>query len=134
MVIWIVIAAVLLGLLILVVVTLPLLRRLGTLRRATVKLERLQAEAMALQPGVAQMEQTAQAVFLHETMLQGLALIKASLEGREARPAGPSMTRVSVRRSRPVVLKLARLRQTHRKLASSQGENPTYDGPAQTWI
>ena len=75
---WIVIAAVLAGLIILVVVTLPVLGRLGKLRRAAARLQRRQAEAMALQAGVTRLEQTVLQVQKRaETMQEGIAVIKA---------------------------------------------------------
>jgi hypothetical protein len=87
---WIEIAAVVLGLIILVLVTLPLLRRLGTLRRAAVKLERRQSEALALQAGAARLEQTVLQVQKRaETMQEGLAVIKAGRgdgKGKHALP------------------------------------------------
>ena len=75
---WIVIAAVVAGLIILVAVTPPVVGRLSALRRAAVKLQRRQDEAMALQPGVARLEQTVLQVQKRaETMQEGLAVIKA---------------------------------------------------------
>jgi hypothetical protein len=80
---WIVIAAVVAGLIILVAVTLPVLRRLSTLRRAAVKLQRRQAEAMALQAGAARLEQTVLQVQRRaEIMQEGIAVIKAGGDGR----------------------------------------------------
>ncbi len=79
---WIVIAAVVAGLIILVAVTLPVLGRLSRLRRAAVKLERRQSEAMALQAGVTRLEQTVLQVQKRaETMQEGLAVIKAGRGG-----------------------------------------------------
>jgi hypothetical protein len=87
---WILIAAVVLGLIILVAVTLPLLRRLGTLRRAAVKLRRRQAEAMALQAGVAQLEQTVLHVQRRaETMQDKIEVIKAGRAGGPRRHTLP---------------------------------------------
>jgi hypothetical protein len=87
---WIEIAAVVLGLIILVLVTLPLLRRLGTLRRAAVKLERRQSEALALQAGAARLEQTVLQVQKRaETMQEGLAVIKAGRGGGKGEHALP---------------------------------------------
>jgi hypothetical protein len=57
-VLWIVLAAVLVGLIILVAVTVPLLGRLGALTRALRKLERRQQDALKLQAGAAELEQT----------------------------------------------------------------------------
>ena len=75
---WIVIAVVVAGLIILVAVTLPVLGRLSALRRAAVKLQRRQDEAMALQAGVARLEQTVLQVQQRaETMQDGIAVIKA---------------------------------------------------------
>lgn len=78
MVKWIVIAAVVAGLIILVAVTLPVIGRLSALRRAAVKLQRRQTEAIALQAGVAKLEQTVLQVQKRaETMQAGIAVIKA---------------------------------------------------------
>ena len=75
---WIVIAAVVIGLIVLVAVTLPLAGRLSTLRRALAKLQRRQAEAMALQAGAARLEQTVlETQQRAETMQERIALIKA---------------------------------------------------------
>ena len=75
---WIVIAVVVAGLIILVAVTLPVLGRLSRLRRAAVKLQRRQNEAMALQAGVARLEQTVLQVQKRaETMQDGIAVVKA---------------------------------------------------------
>jgi hypothetical protein len=75
---WIVIAVVLAGLIILVAVTLPVLGRLSRLRRAVAKLQRRQDEAMALQAGAARLEQTVLQVQKRaETMQEGIAVIKA---------------------------------------------------------
>jgi len=88
---WIVIAAVVVGLIILVAASVPLLGRLSRLRRAAAKLERRQAEAMALQAGVARLEQTVLQVQKRaETMQEGIALIKAGGgdgSGKHALPA-----------------------------------------------
>jgi hypothetical protein len=75
---WIVIAAVVAGLIILVAVSLPVVGRLSALRRAVVKLQRRQAEAMALQAGAARLEQTVLEMQQRtETMQERLAVIKA---------------------------------------------------------
>ena len=87
---WIVIAAVVVGLIILVAASLPLLGRLSKLRRAAVKLERRQAEAMALQAGVARLEQTVLQVQKRaETMQEGIALIRAGRDGGSGKHALP---------------------------------------------
>jgi hypothetical protein len=89
-VLWIVIAAVVLGLIFLVAVTVPLLGRLAGLRRAVAGLQRRRQEAMRLQAGAAGLEQTVQG--LHQragTMQERLAIIKAGYgddTGRHALP------------------------------------------------
>jgi HAMP domain-containing protein len=83
---WIVIAAVVLGLIILVAVTLPVLGRLSTLQRAMVKVQRRQAEAMALQAQAEQVHRTVlQVQERTATMQERLELIKA---GRGESPGG----------------------------------------------
>lgn len=75
---WIVIAAVVAGLIILVAVTLPVVGRLSALRRAAVKLQRRQSEAVALQAELTRLEQTVLQVQKRaETMQEGIAVIKA---------------------------------------------------------
>ena len=75
---WIVIAVVVVGLIFLVAVTLPVLGRLSTLQRAMVKVQRRQAEAMALQGQVEQLQQTVLEVQRRTgTMQERLELIKA---------------------------------------------------------
>ena len=87
---WIVIAAVVAGLIILVAVTLPVVGRLSALRRAAVKLQRRQNEAMALQAGVARLEQTVLQVQKRaETMQEALAVIKAGRGGGKGKHALP---------------------------------------------
>jgi nitrate/nitrite-specific signal transduction histidine kinase len=55
---WIWIAVVVLALIILIVAALPLLRRLGALQRAAIRLQRRQADAMKLQEAAGELEQT----------------------------------------------------------------------------
>jgi uncharacterized protein YlxW (UPF0749 family) len=75
---WIVIAAVVLGLIVLVAVTVPVVGRLAGLQLAVARLRRRQQEAMKLQAGAAQLEETVQAVQRRaETMQQRLTLIRA---------------------------------------------------------
>ena len=58
MLLWIWIAAVVLALIVLIAAALPVLRGLGGLRRAAVKLQRRQADAMKLQQGAAVLQET----------------------------------------------------------------------------
>ena len=75
---WIWIGAGVLGLIILVLAAVPLLGKLGDLRRAVARLQRRQAEAEALQPGAQQLAQTLLGLQGRaETMQERLALIKA---------------------------------------------------------
>jgi nitrate/nitrite-specific signal transduction histidine kinase len=55
---WIWIAAVVLALFVLVMAVLPVLRQLGGLRRAAIRLQRRQADAMKLQSAAGELEQT----------------------------------------------------------------------------
>ena len=75
---WIVIAAVVLGLVILVAVALPVVGRLSGLRRAMARLQRRQEEATRLQAGAQMLEQTLLGLqHRAETMQDRIALIKA---------------------------------------------------------
>jgi len=75
---WIVIAAVAVGLIFLVAVTVPVAGRLGGLRRALMRLQRRQREAMRLQAGAAALEQTLQGLEQRaQTTQERLAIIKA---------------------------------------------------------
>ena len=89
---WIVIGAVVAGLIILVAVSLPVVGRLSALQRAAVRLQRRQEEAMALQEGAQRLEHTLLALQRRaETMEERLAVIKAGRGddvGKHARPAG----------------------------------------------
>jgi len=82
---WIVIAAVVLGLIVLVAVTVPVVGRLAGLQLALRRLRRRQQEAMKLQAGAAELERTVQALQRRaETMQERLALIRAG----QGEPAG----------------------------------------------
>ena len=89
---WIVIGAVVAGLIILVAVSLPVVGRLSALHRAAVRLQRRQVEAMALQEGAQRLEHTLLGVQRRaETMAERLAVIKAGRGddiGKHARPSG----------------------------------------------
>ena len=89
---WIVIAAVVAGLIILVAVSLPVVGRLAGLRRAAVRLQRRQEEAMRLQEGTQVLEQSLQGLQRRtETMQERLAGIKAGRgagAGKHSWPAG----------------------------------------------
>jgi hypothetical protein len=89
---WIVIAAVVAGLIILVAVSLPVVGRLAGLRRAAVRLERRQEEAMRLQEGAQVLEQSLLGLQRRtETMQERLAVIKAGRgagAGKRSWPAG----------------------------------------------
>ena len=75
---WIVIAAVVVGLVILVAVSLPVIGRLSALQRAAVRLQRRQAEAMALQENAQQLERSLLGLQRRaETMQDRLAVVKA---------------------------------------------------------
>jgi biopolymer transport protein ExbB/TolQ len=75
---WIVIGVVVLGLIFLVAVTLPVLGKVSTLQRAMVKVQRRQAEAMALQEPVEQLQRTVLEVQERTTTMQErIDLIKA---------------------------------------------------------
>lgn len=86
---WIVIAVVVVGLVFLVAVTLPVLGRLSTLRRAMVKVQRRQAEAAALQGQAEQLQRTVLEVQERTAKMQErIELIKAGRgesPGRHAR-------------------------------------------------
>jgi TolA-binding protein len=75
---WIVIAAVVLGLIVLVAVALPVVGRLSGLRRAMERLQRRQEDATELQAGAQMLEQTLLGLQQRaETMQDRIALIKA---------------------------------------------------------
>ena len=79
---WIVIAAVVAGLIILVAVSLPVAGRLSALNRAMVRLQRRQAEAMALQAGAQTLERNLLGLQRKAgTMEERLAVIKAARGG-----------------------------------------------------
>jgi hypothetical protein len=87
---WIVIAAVVLGLIVLVAVTVPVVGRLAGLQLAVRRLRRRQQEAMKLQAGAAQLEQTAHALLRRaETVQERLALIGAGNGEPTGRHAWP---------------------------------------------
>jgi TolA-binding protein len=87
---WIVIAAVVVGLIILVAVTLPVAGRLSGLQRAMARLQRRQEEAMKLQAGAQTLEQTVLGLQQRaETMQERIALIKAGHGGNEGKHAFP---------------------------------------------
>jgi hypothetical protein len=75
---WIVIGVVVLALVLLVAVTVPVVGRLSGLRRAVLRLQRRQEEAMRLQQGAAELEQTMLGLQRRaETMQERLAVIQA---------------------------------------------------------
>jgi HAMP domain-containing protein len=79
---WIVIAAVVLGLIILVAVTVPVIGRLSALRRAVRRLQGRQQEALKLQAGAAELERTLTGLQRRaETTQERLALIRAGHDG-----------------------------------------------------
>jgi HAMP domain-containing protein len=88
-VLWIVLATVLVGLIILVAVTVPLLGRLGALSRAVRRLQRRRQDALQLQAGAAELEQSALGLQRRAEIAQErVALIKAGHgepTGRHAR-------------------------------------------------
>ena len=87
---WIVIAAVVLGLIFLVAVTVPLIGRLAGLRRAATRLQLRRQEAMRLQAGTAALEQTLLGLQQRaDTMQERLAIIKAGRGGDGGRHAFP---------------------------------------------
>ncbi|HEU4348547.1 MAG TPA: hypothetical protein VFR35_12255 [Actinoplanes sp.] len=87
---WIVIAAVVAGLIILLAVALPVAGRLANLRRAVTRLQRRQQEAMRLQAGAAEVEQTLQGVQQRAgTMQERLAIIRAGRGDRAGKHARP---------------------------------------------
>lgn len=75
---WTVLAAVLVGLLILVLAVRPVLSRLGRLRRAALTLQRRQVEAESLQAAALALQREAESLqFTTEITQERLALIKA---------------------------------------------------------
>ncbi len=75
---WIVIGVVALALVLLVAVTVPVVGRLSGLRRAMLRLQRRQEEAMRLQQGAAELERTLLGLQRRaETMQERLAVIQA---------------------------------------------------------
>ncbi len=87
---WIVIAAVVAGLVILVAVSVPVVGRLAELRRAAVRLQRRQQEAAALQESAQTLERTLLGLQRRTaTMADRLAVIKAGRGGGTGRHAGP---------------------------------------------
>jgi hypothetical protein len=75
---WILIAAGVLGLVILIAVTVPVLGRLSGLRRAVAKLQRRQQEALALQAAAETLQTTLAGLQQRaETMQERLAIVKA---------------------------------------------------------
>ncbi len=90
MVTWILIAAVVAGLIILVAVSLPVVGRLSELQRAVGRLQRRQQEATALQEGAQSLETTLLGLQRRaETMQERLAVIKAARGDGTGRPAWP---------------------------------------------
>jgi hypothetical protein len=89
---WIVIAVVVLALVVLVAVTIPVVGRLSGLQRAMLRLQRRQEEAMKLQEGAAELEQTMLGLQRRaETMQERLAIITAGRgdeRGKHALPFG----------------------------------------------
>ena len=78
MVTWIVIGTVVLGLIVLVAVTLPVIGRLPALRRAVRGLQQRQQEVQQLQAGAEQLERTLAGVQRRAEITQeGLAVIRA---------------------------------------------------------
>jgi hypothetical protein len=87
---WIVIAAVVAGLIILVAVSLPVVGRLAGLRRAAVRLQRRQEEAMRLQEGAQALETSLLGLQRRtETMQERLAVINARRGGGAGKPSAP---------------------------------------------
>jgi hypothetical protein len=79
---WIVIAAVVLGLIILLAVALPVVGRLSGLRRAMARLQRRQEDAAKLEAGALGLEQTLLGLQQRaETMQDRIALIRAGHGG-----------------------------------------------------
>jgi hypothetical protein len=75
---WIVIGVVGLSLVLLVAVTVPVVGRLSGLRRAMLRLQRRQEEAMRLQQGAAELERTLLGLERRaETMQERLAVVQA---------------------------------------------------------
>jgi hypothetical protein len=88
---WIVIAAVVAGLIILVAVSLPVVGRLAGMRRAAVRLQRRQEEAMRLQEGAHVLEQSLLGLQRRtETMQERLAVIKAGRGAGGGMRSGPA--------------------------------------------
>jgi hypothetical protein len=87
---WIVIAVVVLALVVLVTVTLPVIGRLSGLQRAVLRLQRRQDDAMRLQAGAAELEQTMLGLQRRaETMQERLAVITAGRGGEGGKHALP---------------------------------------------
>jgi hypothetical protein len=88
-ILWIVLAAAVVGLIILVAVTMPLLGRLGAFSRALGKLRRGRQDVLKLQAGAAELEQTVLGLQRRAEIAQErVALIKAGQgkpTGRHAR-------------------------------------------------
>jgi biopolymer transport protein ExbB/TolQ len=81
---WIVIGAVVLGLVVLVAVSLPVVGRLAALQRAAVRLQRRQDEATALQEGAQRLEHNLLGLQRRaETMQERLAVIQAARGGAD---------------------------------------------------
>ena len=114
---WIVIAAVVAGLVILVAVSVPVVGKLSGLQRAAVRLQRRQQEAIELQAGAERLEQTLLGL---ERRADATAAHLAAMRGRQARPHGlirvgvRGTMRAVVRRSSPDVPDPTATRQTHR--------------------
>jgi hypothetical protein len=88
---WIVIAAVVAGLVILVAVSLPVVGKLSGLHRAAVRLHHRQQDAMRLQAGAQAMEQTLLGLQRRAgTMQDRLAVIKAGRGGDTGRTRPPA--------------------------------------------
>lgn len=86
---WIVIAAVVAGLIFLVAVTMPVVGRLGALHRAIGRLQRRRQEAMKMQAATAELERTVLGLQRRaEVMQERLSIIKAGHDdtGRHAFP------------------------------------------------
>ena len=87
---WIVIAAVVLGLIILVAVALPVVGRVSGLHRAMARLQRRQEDAAKLEAGALGLEQTLLGLQQRaETMQDRIALIKAGHGDGDGRRAFP---------------------------------------------
>jgi hypothetical protein len=87
---WILIAVVVLSLIALVAVTVSVVGRLAGLQRAVGRLQRRRQEAMDLQAGAAELEQTVQLLQRRaETMQERVALIRAGRGEPTGRHAFP---------------------------------------------